>query len=378
MALLTSGAISLGGTTTGRSVNIELGRSGTATISMNEAAVRSLAGRASGAISMNNFYGKTAFTPLVYTFASTRQSWVGQNATLSASSGALIVNSTATDPIVRSPVGTTWPGSGGVVIRITIRRTSGTGWDGNIFYTTGTHGESELFKNIMPEPEWDGTFKLIEMNMSNLVAGGSDYITNTITRLRLDFGLTAVDDFQIDQIEITTGPVLLSGWYGTRYVGDFTGATYSATQPYGPLDNVNFSGTFTPQGELLQSTSIQSLERAEDFYSFEWLGYFYAQQTGDYTFTTTSDDSSYVWIGDNALSGYTILNANVDNGGPHGAITITSAPVSLIQNTYYPIRVIHGQGTGGRIMSLSFTPPDNISRTAGTGWWFYNSATNGF
>ena len=84
MALLTTGAISLGGTTTGRSVNIELGRNGTATISMNESTVRALAGRASGAISMNNFYGKTAFTPLVYTFASTTQSWVGRNASLSA------------------------------------------------------------------------------------------------------------------------------------------------------------------------------------------------------------------------------------------------------------------------------------------------------
>jgi hypothetical protein len=62
MAMVNSGPISLGGnaTTSGlnQSVNIELGRSATASINMNESAVRTLAGVPSGAISMNNFYGK--------------------------------------------------------------------------------------------------------------------------------------------------------------------------------------------------------------------------------------------------------------------------------------------------------------------------------
>jgi hypothetical protein len=46
-------------------VNTELGRSATATISLNESAVRSLAGVSSGAISMNNLRGKSGvtFTP---------------------------------------------------------------------------------------------------------------------------------------------------------------------------------------------------------------------------------------------------------------------------------------------------------------------------
>lgn len=69
MTMVSSGEISLGGSATSgglnRSVNIELGRSATATINMNESAVRTLAGVASGAISMSNFYGKAnqfAFT----------------------------------------------------------------------------------------------------------------------------------------------------------------------------------------------------------------------------------------------------------------------------------------------------------------------------
>jgi hypothetical protein len=54
MALPSSGAISL------NNVNVELGLSGTAQISMNDAAVRGLFGVASGAISMSNGYGKSS------------------------------------------------------------------------------------------------------------------------------------------------------------------------------------------------------------------------------------------------------------------------------------------------------------------------------
>jgi hypothetical protein len=50
------------GTISMSQVNTELGRSSTATISLNESAVRTLAGVASGAISMNNLRGKSAMS----------------------------------------------------------------------------------------------------------------------------------------------------------------------------------------------------------------------------------------------------------------------------------------------------------------------------
>jgi hypothetical protein len=61
MTLATSGAISMGGNVSTRSINLELGQSATTQISLNQASVRTLAGVPSGAIIMpTNFYGKSS------------------------------------------------------------------------------------------------------------------------------------------------------------------------------------------------------------------------------------------------------------------------------------------------------------------------------
>jgi len=58
MTLASSGTISIGGSTASRSINLELGRSATATSSLGETSLRTLAGVSSGAISLSNFHGK--------------------------------------------------------------------------------------------------------------------------------------------------------------------------------------------------------------------------------------------------------------------------------------------------------------------------------
>jgi hypothetical protein len=63
MALNPSGAISLAGPSAGQSIAVELGQSATATISLNDTNVRTLAGVASGVIVMpTDFWGKSSIT----------------------------------------------------------------------------------------------------------------------------------------------------------------------------------------------------------------------------------------------------------------------------------------------------------------------------
>ena len=65
MALVTSGLIAIGGTGavyTNRSINLELSLAYNANSNLNQSNFRSLAGVASGTISLSDFYGKSAAT----------------------------------------------------------------------------------------------------------------------------------------------------------------------------------------------------------------------------------------------------------------------------------------------------------------------------
>lgn len=69
MTLNASGPISLAGTTAGQSIEIENGGNGTTMISLNDSAVRTLAGVPSGAITMpTNFWGKSNRATLSVTY----------------------------------------------------------------------------------------------------------------------------------------------------------------------------------------------------------------------------------------------------------------------------------------------------------------------
>jgi hypothetical protein len=59
--LASSGLLSLAGSTAGRSVSLELGRTATTATSLGETATRSLAARASGSVSMSHLYGKSRY-----------------------------------------------------------------------------------------------------------------------------------------------------------------------------------------------------------------------------------------------------------------------------------------------------------------------------
>jgi|GEM_PF-5452753 len=90
-------------------------------------------------------------------------------------------------------------------------------------------------------------------------------------------------------------------------------------------------------------------------YSWQFVGRFRAPYTDDFSFSTWSDDASYLWLGANALTGYDLNNALVNNGGSHGNQASSSDPISLNSGEYYPIRIQYGQGGGDGILSVAYS-----------------------
>jgi len=163
----------------------------------------------------------------------------------------------------------------------------------------------------------------------------------------------------------------VAGLYKTTYAGYFSNVP-------------SFFATATPTTYGTNpATSVQTTAISEagsddgSSFSCEWLGYFLPSTTETYTFFTASDDASFVWVGSNALSGFTTANATVNNAGLHGVVE-TSGTASLTAGVYYPIRIQFGELNGGDSLTFNYSTPNITKTTNVTGRVFYNPTTNGF
>ena len=133
-------------------------------------------------------------------FNNSSDSYTAGNATITNFDTYIRLTATTTDPTLTSPAFSRFGTTIGKIV-IKIRRISGSGWDGSIFYSTAGHGFSESYKWDPPQPTWNGTdWAYIQLDANQLFAGGDDFITNTITQIRFDFGTTSADVFEIDYI----------------------------------------------------------------------------------------------------------------------------------------------------------------------------------
>ena len=177
---------------------------------------------------------------------------------------------------------------------------------------------------------------------------------------------------------------LNSAGYWTSWDLSYTAGVFKTTYSGYFNDNVSFFATATPASVGGNpATSVQTTEITEpptsdgENFSCQWLGYFKPTTTETYTFFTSSDDASYVWIGNNTISGFTTTNSTVNNGGLHGTQE-RSGTIALTAGTYYPLRVQFGELSGGDVMTFSYSTPTIAKTTTVTGLIFYNLATSGF
>ena len=84
-----------------------------------------------------------------------------------------------------------------------------------------------------------------------------------------------------------------------------------------------------------------------------------------------------LWIGANAIAGFTTGNALINNGGTHAA-TELSATIALTAGVRYAIRIQTGNGGGPGSHATSFSTPTIAKTSTFTNRVFYNPVTNGY
>jgi len=169
-------------------------------------------------------------------------------------------------------------------------------------------------------------------------------------------------------------PVVSNGLIWTSYNGYFNDDVkffLSAITLTGAIGA--YTGTSSDLTSLTTATNSNwdGSDGTPDNFSVQWLGYFLAPQTGTYTWATSSDDASFLWIGSTAIAGYTTTNAVVKNGGAH-AMTLRTGTASLNAGVYYPIRIQYGEAAGDNNIQTYFTLPSDPTTPIydGTGYYF--------
>lgn len=171
-----------------------------------------------------------------------------------------------------------------------------------------------------------------------------------------------------------TGTTTMPYSYGINYIikmDNSFGLRFNIYSGYFDT-NPNFFNNPTPlypgisSGYTIEISSIATgtnqliQQNVRDLFTVEWVGQFYAPVGGTWTFKTSSDDASYLYIGETLV---------VNNGGLHG-ITTKTGTIVLTAYTYYPIRILFGESSGNENMIVSFTPPGGTETTNGFGYYF--------
>jgi len=163
-----------------------------------------------------------------------------------------------------------------------------------------------------------------------------------------------------------TTPNILAGLWRSTYAGYFGG-----------------NSTWFDSQTATESVQVDNFNLYDgDVFSSQWVGYFRAPHTANYTFYLHSDDASKFWIGNNAITGYTDANTTVKIDA-YSDPEADSDAISLTAGQYYPIRLQYGNNGGFASLNLSWSDDyidilfelDASTYTSGTSW--LDSSTHG-
>lgn len=104
-----------------------------------------------------------------------------------------------------------------------------------------------------------------------------------------------------------------------------------------------------------------------------------APVTGDFDFEMgVTDDTTVIWLGPNAYSGWTKANADtVRDYIPPSQQDVTHIYRRLEAGTYYPVRVAFTDFGGGAALNVRIYGPDGTEYTGTDGGYFRTEACDG-
>lgn len=146
-----------------------------------------------------------------------------------------------------------------------------------------------------------------------------------------------------------TTPLITSGLWRTTYDGYFNDGGSQ-----GDRSETAVAWFDTTNVGIIESIEVTDFSLFDgNIYSTQWLGFFRAPHTANYTFYSESDDETYFWIGNKAVTGYTAANADLYSwaGGPEQ----TTDPIELTEGQYYPIRLQYGNAGGPAFLNFSWS-----------------------
>ncbi len=220
-------------------------------------------GRISGIGTANILVDVTqgAFVPRhLWQFVSGAEGWTVNAGSLTHSGETLTFTAGNADPqFIRT--GLSIVGAQNPVVRVRARPlTASPTFQGQLFYSTAGHSWSASFVKTLPNPGIaQNQWRVFEFDMTALSAGGTDWITNTITGLRIDLANTQ-QDWEIDWVAIGTAKIDAANLRGIKDNADQTSlniadgykdqsawGTYTAIPPVdmaGRVGNLDVSGKF--------------------------------------------------------------------------------------------------------------------------------------
>jgi hypothetical protein len=164
---------------------------------------------------INNGNAATFAPYQTWPFNANAGGWTATNATFVISGGEGVLTATTNDPNLLSPT-ISIAGSMYDKVRARVKRTGGSAWQGELYYSTTTRsGFSESYAiTITPDPGLTDWY-VLEWDMSSL----SDWKSGTINQIRIDLGASSSDIFQIDWIAV-----------GSRLAGSVDGSSFATVQ----------------------------------------------------------------------------------------------------------------------------------------------------